>query len=126
MKCRSYVTHEKVDDSNFACPLCGNRLPSVPNLNRTISTNRAQKFVAMFYEQAYEKMKKKAEKQGKPFGAEPPEQTSSAPETTSPAEDVDPFAEAMAAAEQENSEADSGSDATTDNDDVALEESKED
>lgn len=29
-KCRSFVTHDKVDDKMVGCPLCGNRIEARP------------------------------------------------------------------------------------------------
>jgi ribosomal protein L37AE/L43A len=45
-KCTSFVTHEKVSDNQFACPLCGNRIDGPPVRVRRISPNELSGMIA--------------------------------------------------------------------------------
>jgi ribosomal protein L37AE/L43A len=45
-KCKSFVTHEKMGDKQFACPLCGNRVEGPPVRVRRIDTAEVTKLIA--------------------------------------------------------------------------------
>ncbi len=62
MKCHSYVTHEKIDDQNFSCPLCGHRLPPTPNYSKQLPLAESKKYINEFYEKAYATLKSKIKK----------------------------------------------------------------
>ena len=62
LKCRSFVTHEKVDDSGVVCPLCGNHLKPPRPRNKPISSSQMKKIIAEFYKEAIAREKAKNRK----------------------------------------------------------------
>lgn len=46
LKCHSFVTHDKVEDGQFACPLCGYRAKTPPNRVKKISVRELAIMVA--------------------------------------------------------------------------------
>ena len=59
LKCRSFVTHEKVDDSAISCPLCGYKPKPPQSRVKPIGVQNMKGIVAEFYEKAYKAMHKK-------------------------------------------------------------------
>jgi predicted RNA-binding Zn-ribbon protein involved in translation (DUF1610 family) len=52
-KCKSFVTHEKISDKQFACPLCGNRVNIPPvRVRRIEAAELAQILAAQAREKA--------------------------------------------------------------------------
>jgi len=45
-KCKSFVTHEKVDKNQYACPLCGHRIDGPPVRVNRISAAEIVEIVA--------------------------------------------------------------------------------
>lgn len=58
LKCRSYVTHEKNQESGLICPLCGNVLKQPKMKLSPINSEKMKEIVAQFYKQALAKNKK--------------------------------------------------------------------
>jgi transcription initiation factor IIE alpha subunit len=51
-KCRSFTTMEKVNEMQFACPLCGQRLEATVNLQGPISYREVESLVAKQFKNA--------------------------------------------------------------------------
>ncbi|SMF36232.1 hypothetical protein [Pseudobacteriovorax antillogorgiicola] len=66
LKCRSFVTHEKIDDSSMACPLCGHRPKPPKARTNPVSAAQMKGIVAEFYEKAYAKLKAKQDQGRQP------------------------------------------------------------
>lgn len=45
-KCKSYVTHDKVDEGEIACALCGCRIKTSPNFSPLINAQAIARLVA--------------------------------------------------------------------------------
>ena len=61
LKCKSFVTHEKVEEGALTCPLCSHKVKHYSPKPNKISTAQMKVLVAEFYEEAYARLKGKRE-----------------------------------------------------------------
>lgn len=62
MKCASFVTHEKSNESAMSCPLCGHQLkPPKPRV-APIGVTAMSKEVRKFYEEKFKELEAKRKK----------------------------------------------------------------
>ena len=52
LKCKSFVTHEKGEENDERCPLCGNVVKPAKSRVAPIGSNRMKKMIKRFFEKA--------------------------------------------------------------------------
>ncbi|MFW7379942.1 MAG: hypothetical protein ACOH5I_14105 [Oligoflexus sp.] len=46
MKCKSFITPDKIDESRLSCPLCGHHMPTTPSINKPIGIQEFRMLLA--------------------------------------------------------------------------------